>query len=428
VRAELPIRQWRPGRLLGAPHRLSFAGAAALLTMASLWWATVNIASNLGLAMPMSLPPAVAHGALMTFGFMPMFFVGFLFTAGPKWLHTPPVTARALAAPVAAQLVGWLLYMVSFHVGEAGAARALCVSGVAIALSGWSGVVLQFVRMLRRSRADDKVHLRLVALAATFGIVGLGLVAFGLLGGSVRLVRGAIHLSLWWFIGLTFAAMAHRMVPFFSGAAAAALQARWPTWMLWCLALLFLFEGGASFIEVLGWSDSPAWRFAHASVELASGVGLLVLARRSAAAAALRLRMPGMLFAGFVWLGASFVLAGAARLASQSLLDTRDLQLAATHAYTMGFLGSTLFAMVTRVASGQSGRTVAADGTTWRLFWLLQSAVGVRIGGGLVAPVSPRTAAVLIAGSAILWAVACLAWSARCMAWYGLPRIDGREG
>jgi uncharacterized protein involved in response to NO len=135
-----------------------------------------------------------------------------------------------------------------------------------------------------------------------------------------------------------------------------------------------------------------------------------------------------MLFAGFAWLGASFVLAGAARLAGQLPFDTGGLQLAATHAYTMGFLGSTMFAMVNRVASGQSGRAVAANGVVWRLFWLLQLAVGARVGGGVVAMVSPRTAAVLIAGSAILWAAACLVWSARCMAWYGLPRIDGREG
>jgi uncharacterized protein involved in response to NO len=199
-------------------------------------------------------------------------------------------------------------------------------------------------------------------------------------------------------------------------------------WLLWCLSLLFVFEGGATFAEMQGWRVCAHWRYLHAAVDLTAGLGLLVLARRSAAASALRLRMLAMLFAGFAWLGTSLVLAGAARCVGAEQAGAHDLELAATHAYTMGFLGSTMIAMVTRVASGHSGRTVAADDFVWRLFGLLQLAVVTRVLGGIVATVSAHAADVLISTAAILWAVACLVWSARCIAWYGLPRVDGREG
>lgn len=109
----------------------------------------------------------------------------------------------------------------------------------------------------------------------------------------------------------------------------------------------------------------------------------------------LRIRLLAMLHIGFTWLGLALLLAGIARLADSSYGATTALGLAATHAYTMGFLGSTMFAMVTRVSCGHSGRTVG---------------------------VSP------VAAAAVGWAGVCAAWAARCASWYGRPRLDGRPG
>ncbi|MEO7008390.1 MAG: NnrS family protein, partial [Caldimonas sp.] len=96
--------RWRFGWLFAAPHRIAFAAAATMLSGSGLWWALVVIARSRGADLHWALPESTAHGLLMTFGFMPLFFVGFLFTAGPRWLGVPPVAARDLVAPLSAQL------------------------------------------------------------------------------------------------------------------------------------------------------------------------------------------------------------------------------------------------------------------------------------------------------------------------------------
>ena len=85
---------WQIARLLGAPHRLAFAAATALMMIAALWWALALTAGALGWNWPQGMPAPTVHALLMTLGFMPLFFAGFLFTAGPRWLGLPPVPAR----------------------------------------------------------------------------------------------------------------------------------------------------------------------------------------------------------------------------------------------------------------------------------------------------------------------------------------------
>lgn len=103
---------------------------------------------------------------------------------------------------------------------------------------------------------------------------------------------------------------------------------------------------------------------------------------------------------------------------------TRALGLAAPHAFTMGFLGSTMLAMSTRVATGQAGRSVAADGPAWALFLVLQAAVLLRIGAALRPAVEPG----LLVAAALAWSGAVGGWALRYGAWFGRPRVDGRPG
>ena len=96
-----PLREpWRPQRLLSAPHRLGFAVGAAAMSLLAIWWLLVLLAPRFDLVLPWVVAPTLAHGLLFTLGFMPAFMVGFLFTAGPRWLGMPPVEARTLLAPL----------------------------------------------------------------------------------------------------------------------------------------------------------------------------------------------------------------------------------------------------------------------------------------------------------------------------------------
>ena len=80
-------KRWRVRYLMLAPHRLGFFLAMVVLVASGLWWALVQLDRSTGwLALPSVISPTLVHSAVMAFGFIPLFFSGFLFTAGPKWL------------------------------------------------------------------------------------------------------------------------------------------------------------------------------------------------------------------------------------------------------------------------------------------------------------------------------------------------------
>src|SRR3989338_2387045 len=167
---------WRLRHLLLAPHRLGFFLAMVLLWSASLWWALVQmdrVTGAFGLAYVVS--PSLVHGAVMTFGFIPLIFSGFLFTAGPKWLGVQPLATRQLLVPLLLQASGWLLCLAGAHLHGLTA-----LAGLVLACAGLAWVTALFWGLIRRSRADDQVHARTVGAACIVGCLSLAGLALGL--------------------------------------------------------------------------------------------------------------------------------------------------------------------------------------------------------------------------------------------------------
>lgn len=389
---------WRASRLLGAPHRLGFALGAALMSVLALWWLLV-LAAGERLGLHWAVAPAQAHGLLFTFGFMPAFMAGFLFTAGPRWLGLPGVDARRLLVPLLQFGGGWLLVLAGVHVGG-----LLPAFGLALAATGWLRLCLRFAALLRASRAKDRLHARAMLAVGTVGTVGVAamlLACWALLQGDAALLSGATRLGLWGFVAPVFAIASHRLTPFFSAA-----------------ALLLLGGLPLAGLAETGWLPPGLIALALGAVALA----LLVLALRWRLAHSLRgesRRLSAMLFTGFVWLGVALGLQ-ALSLALQAA-GRGSLGAAPLHALTLGYLGSTLIAMATRVAAGHSGRPLAIDHKAWLLYLLLQLGVAMRLVaalgfGGALLP------------AAAIWAGVALAWAWRCGGWLGRPRVDGRPG
>ena len=159
---------WRPIWLLAAPHRLAFFMAALMLVMSSIWWGIILVTRALGTALFWAVPVSAAHGLLMTMGFMPLFFAGFLFTAGPKWLRLQEVTARSLLPGLIFMLTGWVLVLIGFHTY----ALVSC-AGMTLVAAGWTVLSVKFSTMVQRSDVPDRIHARLVAIAC-----GVGSIAF----------------------------------------------------------------------------------------------------------------------------------------------------------------------------------------------------------------------------------------------------------
>lgn len=410
---------WQLRRLLDAPHRLGFFVAAVGLSLTALWWLAILILRWSNAAVPWALAPSLAHGLLLSMGFMPLFIVGFLFTAGPRWLQVPELPARTLLPAVALYFSALLLALSGFHLSRTVAALGLV--GMVLA---WGHIVWLYGRLWRSSRADDKVHGSLILLACLAGWIGMVLACTGVWNGNDTLVRSGIQAVLWLCVGTVFAAVSHRMIPFFTASAIPFLDAWRPMWLLWCMVAALWFEGLGAQLDLWLWPLPTAWRWTQVAVETPAALLMLWLAIRWGLVQSLKIRLLAMLHGGFVWLGIMLVLQALSHAWMALSNNQQSLGLAPLHALTMGYLGATLFAMATRVAAGHSGRPLAADDLAWGIYWVVQTAIVLRLVAAL--PFTSATWPVLAAIG--LWTLACCAWSLRYGHWFGLPRKDGRPG
>jgi uncharacterized protein involved in response to NO len=407
----------------GDPHRLAFTCGASLLAIAALWWATILWASAIGSPIRYGLPPTQTHALVMTFAFMPLFFAGFLASTGAKWLGRPPLAAAGLTFPLTLQPVGWLVVFVGASLPSwrhAGAAGCL---GLAVVTLGWTLLWLRFVGLLRIGDGADRIHAGLIVLAGGVGALSMLAASIAVASGNQPLERGAIQLALWIFEGCTFAAAAHRMIPFL-GNALPAFDSRRPRWVLEALAALFVLEGLTGACDALGGRLPAFAQWTRIALEATAGAALLAIAIRWGFVQSMRIRLLVMLRTGIAWLGLAFVLLGLSHALGTLTSGVMSLGAAPLHAYTMGFLGTTMLAMVARFICTHAGRTVVADGVLWRVFWLVQAAISARVAGGVMASFGLVGASLTIAVAALGWAVACTVWAARYVPWLAAPRAN----
>ena len=411
---------WRLATLLASPHRLGFFAAAVVLVLASLWWLAVQVDRSTGaLGMASAVPATLTHAGVMVFGFMPLYFSGFLFTAGPKWLNVAPYEAPQLRAPVGLQAAGWALWLAGAHT-HAG----LALAGLAMALAGLAWMFGMFWRLIRASRAADRVHATVVGWAGVVGLLSLAAVGVSLALGRVDLALVWVRTGLWGFIVVTYVAVAHRMIPFFTSSALPMVDIWRPMWVLWLMLGAALFELLALWVDWAAPSPRawPAWTVLVIAVEMVLGGVLLWLAVVWGLVQSMKIRLLAMLHLGFVWLGIALLYSAASQaiwlLTGQALLG-----LGALHALSMGFLGSLMLAMVTRVSCGHGGRSLVADDLVWAMFWALQVAVLLRLAAAV-----QGAPAWLTPMAALAWAVVVTAWALRYANWYGRPRTDGKPG
>lgn len=415
-------RHWRARYLLLAPHRLGFFLAMLLLMSSGAWWALVQLDRiSAGLALPYALSPSLVHAAVMTFGFIPLFFSGFLFTAGPKWLDVPPPEVRQLMAPLLLQATGWALWLAGAHLHA-----LLAQAGLVLAWAGLVWATAWFWRLIRRSQAPDQLHARTVGVACLVGCLSLAGLLAGVALQAHDVARASVLTGLWGFVLVVYVAVAHRMIPFFTSSAMPLVAVWRPFWALGLMLGVAAFEVAAVWVELNGplqGSLGGAWLLARGLLELAAGAMLLWLAVVWGLVQSLKNRLLAMLHIGFVWFGLALALGGLSQLLGW-LQGAPVLALGGLHALTMGCLASLMFAMVTRVSCGHSGRALVADRLVWTLFWLLQAATVLRI-----AAAAPSALGVwLLLLAALIWAGVMAVWGVRLAGWYGRLRADGRTG
>lgn len=394
--------------LFAAPHRTLFlSGGLMLLTSFALWAAELAVRAGLLPPVGWLLPPGWMHALLVTAGVFPLFMFGFLLTAMPRWQGYDEI-------PQARWLWAWRLLAAGWAMAVVGMlVPGLLVPGLLLVLCGWAGMQ-RLLWLIAHHGEIEALHARIVCYAMIAGMLALVAWLVFLAGGNPLPARIAINLAVFCNLLPVFFSVCHRMVPFFSTGVIPAYQMVRPNWVL---ALVLGASAAHAVLDVAG------LRSVSGFVDAPAAAGALWLSWRWRLVPALRVPLLGMLHIGFLWVGIAFALFAAQEFAL--LLDHAILGLAPLHALGVGFFGSVLLAMVSRVTLGHSGRKLAADRLTWGLFLGLELVVVIRVLAEVV-PVGWSGMVMLLA--ALGWLGVFGAWAARYLPIYWRPRSDGRPG
>lgn len=395
-------------QLAAAPHRLLFLVGTLNVLAAMAWW-TWWLA---GSAVPNGAPPTTAlpagwsHAFLMQYQVLPPFMFGFLLTVFPRWMGQPDLT-KWHYLPVG---IGLLSGQVCFLAGLAHS-PLLVQLGVFNTVAGWTAGLLILLTLLVRDGLKTW-HAASCAMALLLGWMGLVAFTGYLLVEDARWLFASIKLGTFGLLVPMYFTVAHRMFPFFAGNVVKGYVPWRPMWLLgvfWLFALAHLGLELVHAYPLLWWVDVP-WL----------ALSMVWLWRTWP-----RGKKPPLLTVLF--LGAAWLPVALALYAAQSLyFDATGifaLGRAPAHALFIGFFGSLLVAMVTRVTQGHSGRPLVLGKPAAFAFVLLQLVTVTRI----LAEVLPN-APLWQFIAALGWLVAFLPWVLRSAWIYTRPRIDGRPG
>lgn len=398
-----------PALLASAPHRPLFLGGTVAVMLGMAWWAVELCWMRFGLAhwpQP-SIPPAFAHGMLLQYGMFPLFMFGFLLTVFPRWLNQPALSRMRYLSVAGGVFGGYVLA----HIGLLGL-PPLLVAGLILMLLGYLVGWFTLASLLRKAGGRDD-HALSCVVALGFGVVGLVAFLAYVFGAPLACADLAIRLGTFALLLPIYFTVTHRMLPFFSSNASKnyrMIRPRWSLPLVWLLLLTHV---------LLDWRGALGWLWL-VDVPLA-----LIFAGHALAWQPWKAMHPGLLgvmHLAFAWLPIAFVL-----YAVQDVIYATRGELlffrAPLHALTIGYFGSMLVAMVTRVTQGHSGRPLQMGGIAWLCFGLLQVVALLRIRAEFGGDVY-----LWLVIAAFGWLVAFLPWVLRS-AWIFLtPRKDGKPG
>lgn len=339
------------------------------------------------------------HAHEMIFGFAVAVIAGFLLTAVASWTQRETV----VGAPLMALSALWLLGRAALVLGHVLPrwAPAACDLAFLPALAFAIG------RPLVASK--NRKNFVMLALIAALGLSNLAmhLDVLGVLPGLRR--RGSlVGVDL---VVLMILVMAGRVFPMFTRNVTGVQSIR---------SLPAVDAAAVAAMALLTMADVGA-PGATATPWIAAATGLLALARSATWGARYSFRTPllWVLHVGYLWIPIGLVLRALA--ARTSFIPGA----VATHALTVGAIGTITLGMMARVALGHTGRTLTTSRTVTASFVLVTLASVARVGTPLLGALEYRTG-LLAAG--VLWTAAFALYLVAYVPVLVSPRVDGREG
>jgi uncharacterized protein involved in response to NO len=395
--------------LAAAPHRFMFFVGASNVLLAVLWWTLYLINTRWQwFAMPQpAIPAGWMHAIIMQYQVLTPFIFGFLLTVFPRWMNLPALS-RWHYVPVGLGLLGGQLLTL---IGLFGFPHLLHL-GLLQTAAGWIAGLFFLLTLLWKEK-QTTWHAVSCAGALLLGLTGLLLVLAYEYTGNARLMFAAIKFGSFGLLLPIYFTVCHRMLPFFASAVIPDYKMFRPLWALavfWCPALLHL---ALELVHGYAW----LWLPDIALVIMTSTLLWRWWPRNKKMPALLK-----VLMLGFSWLPIAMLLHS---IQSFWFFSTDEFILARApaHALFVGFFGSLLVAMVTRVTQGHSGRPLELGRVAAFAFILIQITTVVRI----VAEIMPDSL-VWQSAAGILWLFAFVPWVFRSSWIYLTPRADGQAG
>ena len=335
------------------------------------------------------------HAHEMVFGFTLAVVVGFLFTAGRNWSGRPTPTGRTLMALAALWLAGRVLVLTPWGLASA-------VVNAAFPLVAAAGLAVPFWR------SRNQRNYFFVGLLALMGLANLSLHLSQL---------GALDVPGWLGVQLALdvvlfimAVMGGRVIPMFTNNGVPNANAKRHPWVE-KLAL-----GSVLVLLVADLLPLPAAAMASiaALAALAHGTRLVLWQPW----ATLRKPLVWVLHLGYAWIVLHLALRATAAL---GWVPTST----ATHALTVGAIGSLVMGMMTRTARGHTARPLKADGADTVAYVLVACAALVRVFLPLAWPAWALPAILL---SAVFWSAGFGLYAVRYWPVLSRPRLDGQPG
>jgi uncharacterized protein involved in response to NO len=393
--AQPPIRP--PVALAAKGFRPFFLGAAAFAaTMMPLWLAV--LAS--GTAPSAYLAPATWHAHEMLFGFCVAVIAGFLLTAVGNWTQRETLVGAPLIALAALWLSGRAAILSAAYLPR-GVPAAVDLAFLPLLV----GVLVRPLVAARNRRQFALLGLLLVLFVLN-GVIHLA--ALGALPGALARQACVIGVDVVATIALIIAG---RVLPMFTRNATGVASIR-SVPILDTLSVV-----GAVTLVV---ADVAA--FETGPTSLVAGVtGLLVFARTLHWGAWHSRSNPllWILHTGHAWIAVGLLLRALSGLTGAFSGSS------ATHALTVGAIGSLTLGMMVRVALGHTGRVLVASKPVAMSFVILSAAAIVRVAGPVLVP-EKYFLAVLISG--LLWTTAFAIYLICFTPALVSPRIDGKPG
>lgn len=347
-------------------------------------------------AVPLSVP-LVWHAHEMIFGYVLAIVAGFILTASQNWTGIPGVQGTSLKVLVLIWMLGRAL---SIFWNDAPFLYAL-VDLVFLPALAWA------LRpyLWQKSQGHNKVFFLLF-----FGLFLLNLsVHLNILGWWSFPARSALHGSIYLTI-LMITVIAGRVIPFFAGVVIPDFKPARESW----LEIL-------SFSSLTAFSFSAVfWEFSKLTAALAALAALAHLVRWMLWRPWRSIRIPILfvLYVGYFWIPVGLMLRG---LGTLGLVPPSI----ATHALTVGCIGTMIYGMITRVALGHSGRPIRPNHFIVLGYALLSIAAFARVLGPWIFPQQTLKAFEISGG---LWVLAHVIFLIIYSPILCSQRADGKAG